>query len=911
MSQSTKRKRVRKVPKEKASSSRQTSLLDAFGIKSSSKGTTPTASAATSENESTGPNDIIEICSSDVEPMTEDNSDVGPVSSSPHFTDGDEDPKSTQKSVPGESNDVPIIIVDSSPSTSPVARSKPLPREPPKALYSIFAPRKRPEDRQSSQKPSARAPPVPSAPFPDATMQHVRGPQTTFHSPDLSLSSLPRRPRDATSRNQSDTLENHGHCPFRLRSPRDHPDDAVDLPSPTSRLLDVTNREECFASIPVEHRRYPAIRRFVVEQSTDDHQPSDSSVSPRSLWTDKWRPRRADQVLGNEQAALYLRDWLLALRLYIAKAGDVPSPSPAISGRKGKRKATRLPTAKARASRGTKRPRIVREVQKKRRRIDSEEPEEAWIADDSTDDEVSADVVWEFEEAFLPRKLSRLKRVHTYESLSEAPSSPSTPPEDPLPTLPPDITPAYSYNPPKFGDAVYNTILLCGPNGCGKTAAVYACAEELGWDVFEVYPGIGERSGAALNKFIGDVGKNHLVRQTQHQLRTVLPENPVQPKGVARLVGRDDEADEGSSQEPPIGQEPVRGAPPLNQSIVFVEEVDILYKEDVNFWPTLVKIIKECRRPVVLTCNDVSSVPLEGLPLQTVLHFQPCPIPLAASYLQALCLLEGRMVERSEVERLYARHSDLIGERQADSAVHPRSIPQPPPDLRRTINQLQLGQTVAKAQEAALLPALAQDSKLSEALIHIAKCISLNSFVDCRLRRPGTAVVRDLLANSPSPCADDQLGFKHLVAEPQDMDSDLPVTFSTYYCDQDIVDELLSFSGQHYPVPQDLNESNPDPHPLHAEHCRTLLPALDGLHVPRDQLVRDASSIFVDYEPWARYMSRIDDIREFDNIASGNLEGTRQTRNSQRAQCSYARWITLGDQALDALRRTAFDQDRS
>ena len=63
---------------------------------------------------------------------------------------------------------------------------------------------------------------------------------------------------------------------------------------------------------------------------------------------------------------------------------------------------------------------------------------------------------------------------------------------------------------PEFS-TLTNTILLAGPPGSGKTSTVYACAEELGWEVFEVHAGIGKRSGGSLTSLIGDVGKNHHV----------------------------------------------------------------------------------------------------------------------------------------------------------------------------------------------------------------------------------------------------------------------------------------------------------------------------------------------------------------------------------------------------------------
>lgn len=54
-----------------ATQSRQTSLLDAFGVRTSFKKTTSATSAAQSENDTTAGEDIIDISSSDAEPLTE------------------------------------------------------------------------------------------------------------------------------------------------------------------------------------------------------------------------------------------------------------------------------------------------------------------------------------------------------------------------------------------------------------------------------------------------------------------------------------------------------------------------------------------------------------------------------------------------------------------------------------------------------------------------------------------------------------------------------------------------------------------------------------------------------------------------------------------------------------------------
>ncbi|KAI0769689.1 hypothetical protein BD413DRAFT_663992 [Trametes elegans] len=907
MSQTTKRKRARKPTKEKDSSSRQTSLLDAFGVKHTSKKTTPTASAAVSENESISLEEVIDICSSDAEPISAGVlSDATPSSAAQGSSSAQMLVRQKER-VPGGSQDVPIVIVDNSPATSP---ARALPPKPPKALYSIFSPLKRAGARISSQEPIPRSSAAYTAPFPSCAMQHIRGPQSAFQGP------VSRFPSRSTRTRATDLQDPFNYFPL-VRGLDHNSAIGAETSSSTSASQNATvTMQDIAASILPAHRRYPAISRFL-EEPAPTHDPDPASAES-SLWNDKWRPRRADQVLGNEQSALYLRDWLLSLRLHIDNTPDEPAISPVTSQSKGKQKAGKTSKKKAKEPRGVKRPRIVRDVQKKRRRVDSEEPEDAWIADDSTDDEgPPLDVVLESEGDFIPTKLSRLERLETDSSVGGPPSSPPEPSTQDSLSQPLDTAPAFSYSPPKFGETVYNTILLAGPHGCGKTAAVYACAEELGWDVFEVYPGIGERSGAALNKLIGDVGKNHLVRQTQQQPKPApaVGEKPARPKAnfFAKRVVSDDEAEEpptlDAHPEPEEERSKLEITPVVSQSIVLVEEADVLYKEDTNFWPALVKIIKECRRPVVLTCNDTSLVPLGDLPLQTVLHFTPCPTHLAVSYLQILSLTENRgFLDYAAAMELYEGSSDQAAEYETDLTVHPDYPHRPVPDLRRTINQLQFDDSLSRPAD--VLNEIPLYDNSVEVLKRMARCTEINSFVDSGLRRPGGEILRDLLSNSASPCTDDQLGYKHFVALPHDMDSALPVTFSTYSWDEAILNCLLSFSRAHDPAPRGLHDPAPDPpHPLHAAHCGAFLPVLDGVRVGRDALVRDAAAVFVDYEPWVRHMARVDDGRIGDIVASGRLEGTRRTRNSQRLNLELGRHVILDEEALEVLRRTAFRLD--
>ncbi|KAL9105758.1 MAG: hypothetical protein Q9227_009106 [Pyrenula ochraceoflavens] len=223
---------------------------------------------------------------------------------------------------------------------------------------------------------------------------------------------------------------------------------------------------------------------------------------------------------------------------------------------------------------------------------------------------------------------------------------------------------------------VSNCILLSGPSGCGKTASVYAAANELGFEVFEVNSG-SRRGAKEIFERVGDMTQNHLV----HKARPVVTEMDATintdetgvfqqeiasgKQGTMNNFFRSEIKGPRKSRSGVTKKVDVRNptTPDSNgqkQSLILVEEVDILYEDDKAFWTGIQAIIKQSKRPVVLTCTDEKLVPIADLPLQGILRFDRPPIDLALDYLLLLALAEGHYLSRDDVSVLFAsRQYDL------------------------------------------------------------------------------------------------------------------------------------------------------------------------------------------------------------------------------------------------------------
>ncbi|KAJ9613202.1 hypothetical protein H2200_003143 [Cladophialophora chaetospira] len=205
-----------------------------------------------------------------------------------------------------------------------------------------------------------------------------------------------------------------------------------------------------------------------------------------------------------------------------------------------------------------------------------------------------------------------------------------------------------------------NAILLVGPPGSGKTASVFAVAQNLGFEVFEIHPGM-RRSAKDIQDKVGDMMQNHLVQQSS----TLSRESSASIDDRAALtepLPANQKTMAGFMNAPKRGKQPKPAAKQDNaesktksqkQSVILFEEADILFDEDKGFWTHVQWLIRSTKRPVILTCNDTDSVPIDDLDLFAVLHYGHPDTEDAVQHLAHIAAAEGHLLGKEALRTLY------------------------------------------------------------------------------------------------------------------------------------------------------------------------------------------------------------------------------------------------------------------
>ncbi|KAJ3375780.1 hypothetical protein GGF31_002984 [Allomyces arbusculus] len=167
-------------------------------------------------------------------------------------------------------------------------------------------------------------------------------------------------------------------------------------------------------------------------------------------------------------------------------------------------------------------------------------------------------------------------------------------------------------------------VVIEGPSGCGKSALVYAAAAETGFAVFEVNPGT-KRGSKDLETLVGDMMQNHTLTMTG------------------------------------AGGTGAAGSGNVAQSLLLLDEADILFDEDKTMWAGVQVLAARTKRPIVVTCTTADDLPLATIPLAKILTVDAPARGMVVQYLQAVMHAEGHCWARETIDALVPSNMDLRG----------------------------------------------------------------------------------------------------------------------------------------------------------------------------------------------------------------------------------------------------------
>ncbi|XP_051996027.1 ATPase family AAA domain-containing protein 5-like [Xyrauchen texanus] len=264
-------------------------------------------------------------------------------------------------------------------------------------------------------------------------------------------------------------------------------------------------------------------------------------------------------------------------------------------------------------------------------------------------------------------------------------------------------------------DLLCNTLLITGPTGVGKTAAVYACAQELGFKVFEVNSS-SQRSGRQILSQLKEATQSHQVdiqginahkpsyfsnysstnsntRPGNSPRKVNSPRKPPQSpqsapsrrgglaptsltsffKAGGRATGNEasnqdkkaqpacpkksaksKETDSKSKECPsgtPAGISTEDQGKRTATSLILFEEVDVIFDDDTGFLAAVKTFMTTTKRPVILTTSDPIFFATFDGCFEEI-HFKAPSVADVSSYLQLLCLAENLRTDIKDVSSL-------------------------------------------------------------------------------------------------------------------------------------------------------------------------------------------------------------------------------------------------------------------
>ncbi|XP_078440940.1 P-loop containing nucleoside triphosphate hydrolases superfamily protein isoform X2 [Wolffia australiana] len=192
-----------------------------------------------------------------------------------------------------------------------------------------------------------------------------------------------------------------------------------------------------------------------------------------------------------------------------------------------------------------------------------------------------------------------------------------------------------------------NVLVVTGPVGCGKTAAVYASARELGFNIIEVNA-CDVRNGAHMKKKFGEAVDSQGIQLCSSSVSADFGSSTCR-KGLenASMVSEGAKPkDPGSSSKNPSSTCRVS-----NRNLILFEDVDATFDEDRGLFSTIVQLAETSKRPIILTTNSKHTSLHHALDTQVATFTHPSKEELLTR-LHMVCFAEGTNIPQQLLEQL-------------------------------------------------------------------------------------------------------------------------------------------------------------------------------------------------------------------------------------------------------------------
>ncbi|KAB7501984.1 ATPase family AAA domain-containing protein 5 [Armadillidium nasatum] len=189
-----------------------------------------------------------------------------------------------------------------------------------------------------------------------------------------------------------------------------------------------------------------------------------------------------------------------------------------------------------------------------------------------------------------------------------------------------------------YESSANNAILISGPPGIGKTAAVYALAQDLGYKVLEINAS-SSRQGKQLMSQLSEATQSHNVTTVSSSQNS--------------MFGYSDNCVADSIESTEKGK---------SVSLILIEDIDIVFEDlDEGFWSAVNTLLCTSKRPIIITTSLDVAYPIPKIKekYEEVIFETPSSEQIA-QYLQLICLANGVFTSSKEIELLVMSNKNDI-----------------------------------------------------------------------------------------------------------------------------------------------------------------------------------------------------------------------------------------------------------